>query len=81
MAKDVRLSLPGLNAIMTAPAVQATIDRIGRQMAGAAGDGFEYVSRPHPRTARGYVQTINARGRRRQAREAALERALGQVQR
>lgn len=81
MAENVKLNLAAINVIMTAPAVQAKVDRIGRQMAAAAGDGFEYVSRPHPHTARGYVQTANARGRRRQAREAALERALGQVER
>lgn len=78
---DVKLNLAGINAIMTSAPAQAVVDRIGRQMAADAGEGFEYVSRPHPYTARGYVQTTDARSRRRQMREAALEKALGQVQR
>lgn len=80
MAKDVQLSLPGINALMTSPQAQAIVNSLGRQVAAAAGDGFEYVARPHPRTARGYVQPTNARARRRQMRDAVLESALGQVQ-
>lgn len=78
---DVKLNLAGLNTLMTSAPAQAIVDRIGRQMAANAGDGFEYVARPHPYTARGYVQTTDARARRRQMREAVLEQALGQVQR
>jgi len=78
---DVKLNLSGINAIMTSAPVQAVVDRIGRQMAANAGEGFEYVARPHPYTARGYVQTTDGRARRRQMREAVLENALGQVQR
>ena len=81
MADKVQLNLAALNAAMTSAPAQALVDSIGRQMSAAAGDGFEYVARPHPHTARGYVQTNSARGRRRQAREAQLEQALGQVQR
>lgn len=78
---DVKLNLAGLNALMASAPAQAIVDRIGRQMAANAGDGFEYVARPHPYTARGYVQTTDARARRRQMREAVLEQALGQVKR
>lgn len=78
---DVNLNLPGLNALMTSAPAQAIVDRIGRQMAADAGEGFEYVARPHPHTARGYVQTTDARARRRQMRDAVLEQALGRVQR
>lgn len=78
---DVKLNLRGLNAVMTSPSVQAAVDRAGREMAASAGDGFEYVARPHRYTARGYVQTANASARRRQMRDAVLERTLGQVQR
>lgn len=78
---DVKLNLAGLNVLMTSAPVQAIVDRIGRQMAANAGDGFEYVAQPHPYTARGYVRASDARARRRQMREAVLERALGQVQR
>lgn len=78
---DVKLNLAGLNALMTSAPAQAIVDRIGRQMAANAGGGFEYVARPHPYTARGYVRTTDARARRRQMREAVLEQALGQVRR
>lgn len=78
---DVKLNLPGINALMTSPPAQAIVDGLGRQMAAAAGDGFEYVARPHRYTARGYVQPINDRARRRQMRDVVLEQALGQVQR
>ncbi|MBD8218203.1 hypothetical protein IFU40_06095 [Microbacterium sp. CFBP 13617] len=81
MAEDVKLNLRAINAIMTSAPAQAIVDSIGREMAAAAGDGFVYVARPHPHTARGYVQTGSARARRQQAKDAALERALGQVQR
>jgi len=81
MAEAVKLNLAAINAIMTSPGAQAIVDHIGRQMAASAGDGFEYVASPHPFTARGYVQTNSARGRRRQALQAQLERSLGQVKR
>lgn len=81
MAGDVKLNLAGLNVLMTSPPVQAEVDRVGKRLAASAGDGFEYVARPHPYTARGYVQTANARAQRRQMRDAILERALGQVER
>jgi len=81
MAQNVKLNLSGINAVMTSPAAQALVDRLGKQVASDAGDGFEYVPRPHRYTARGYVQTGDARARRRQAKEAALEGALGRVQR
>lgn len=81
MAENVKLTLAGVNAIMTSRAAQAIVDSIGRDMAAAAGDGFGYVARPHRYTARGYVQPTNARARRRQMRDAVLEQALGQVQR
>lgn len=76
---DVRLNLPAINAIMRSQPVQGLLDEVGKKMAANAGDGFEYVARPHRWTARGYVQTASARARRRQAREAVLERAMGSV--
>lgn len=79
MADTVKLNLAGINVVMTSQGAQALVDRLGKQMAAGAGDGFEYVARPHRYTARGYVQTNSVRGRRRQAKEAALERVLGQV--
>jgi hypothetical protein len=80
-SNDVQLNLRAINAIMTSAPAQAIVDSVGRQMAANAGDGFEYVSRPHRWMARGYVQTVSARARRRQARDAVLERTLGTVRR
>lgn len=76
MANDVRLNLRGLNQIMTAPPVQADLDARGRRMAEAAGPEFEYVSRPHSRTARGYVQPRSTEGARQEAREKRLSRSI-----
>lgn len=75
----VQLNLSGLNTIMRSPEAQAIVEDVGRRMAAAAGDDFEYVASPHRWVARGYVQPKNARGMREQARNAALERALGQA--
>lgn len=75
----VQLDLNGLNKIMRSPEAQAIVDSVGRRMAAAAGEDFEYVASPHRWVARGYVQPKNARGMREQARNAALERALGQA--
>lgn len=74
---QVKLNLAGLNQLMRSDAVQAIVDAEGRRIAAAAGTNFEYVARPHRWVARGYVQAKNARGMREQARDAALERALG----
>ena len=79
MADDfkVRLRIGGLNRVMRA--AQPELDRVGRQLASRAGDGFEYEADPHKWTARGYVQTKNARGRRREAIEKVLVRLVGGV--
>ncbi|MFB3980335.1 hypothetical protein [Microbacterium proteolyticum] len=78
-SNDVKLNLRAVNTVMTSAPVQARIDSLGRQMAATAGDGFEYVPRPHRWMARGYVQAVSARARRRQARDAVLERVVGAV--
>ncbi|MDF2578439.1 MAG: hypothetical protein K0S49_18 [Microbacterium sp.] len=77
MAGEVKLNLRGLNQIMRSEPVQAIVNAEGRRLAAAAGADFEYVPSPHRWIARGYVQPANARGAREQARNAALERALG----
>jgi len=77
----VQVNLPGLNALMRSAEAQRVVDDVGRRMASAAGPDFEYVPAPHKWTARGYVQPGNARAVREQAKNAALERALGQVKR
>lgn len=76
MATVVRLNLRGLNEIMTCAAVRDDLDARGRRMAAAAGGEFEYVSRPHSRTARGYVQPRSAKGARQEAREKRLTRSI-----
>lgn len=73
--RGLKLNLRGLNQIMRAQ--QPAVDQAGRRMAAEAGPDFEYVSRPHKWTARGYVQPANARGMREQKRNAVLERVLG----
>jgi hypothetical protein len=70
----VKLNLAGLNVVMRA--AQPQLDQVGRRMAAAAGEGFEYVPSPHPYTARGFVQTASARGRRREAIDKVLVRTL-----
>lgn len=73
----VRLKLKGLNELMTSAPVQAEVDRAGRKIAAAAGDGFAYSQpKPHKWTARGYVQVNSDDGARRQAEDAVLERAM-----
>ena len=78
MAKiRVKLDLKGLNQLMRSAAVQDLVDARGQRMAAVAGPNFEYVPRRHKWTARGYVQPANAEGRREEAREKRLNRALG----
>lgn len=73
----VKLNLPGLNKIMTSAPVQAEVARRAKRMADAAGPGFEAVVNPHKYTARAFVRTADAKGARRQADEAVLERVMG----
>lgn len=76
----VKLKLPGLNKLMRSAPVQAEVDRVGRRVAAAAGEGFAYSTpRPHKWTARGYVQTNSADGAKRQAEDAVLERAISEA--
>ena len=75
MKTQVKLNLPGINQVLRS--AQPLIDAHGRRMAAMAGPGFEYEPKPHPWTARGYVQTADAQGRRRQRDDAVLERVVG----
>lgn len=77
MTVRVTLRLTGLNKLMRSPEAQALVDDHGRRIATRAGADFEYVADPHKWTARGFVQPANIRGMREQAKNAALERALG----
>lgn len=72
----VKLNLRGLNQIMTSPGARKVVRDNTERMADSAGEGFEAVQRPHRWTARGYVQTVDHEGRRRQANERVLERVV-----
>lgn len=78
MSDKPKLNLPGINKLMTSAPVTALVAREARRMAASAGEGFEAVVKPHKWTARGYVQTADARGRRRQADEKVLERVASE---
>lgn len=78
MAKvQVRLKMRGIQKILRD--AQPTVAEIGKQIADAAGPGFEMVERPQEFTGRVYVQTANRDGAKRQAESAVLERAMGSV--
>lgn len=72
----VKLKLKGINALMTSPGVTAEVARRVKRGASAAGSGFEGVVVPHKWTARGYVRTRDDAGKRDQANNQSLMRAL-----
>lgn len=72
----VKIKLKGINELMRSEPVQAEVDRVGRRIAAAAGDGVAYYPRAHKWTARGYVQTVTAAARRREAEDKILLGAL-----
>lgn len=72
----IKLKLKGVNELMRSEPVQAHMDQVGRRMAAAAGPGISYLPKPHKWTARGYVQTTTAEGRRREAEDKVLLSAL-----
>lgn len=72
----VKLKIREINKLMKSNAVQSEVARRARRMANAAGIGFEAVVNPAKYTARAFVRTANAVGRKRQAEEAVLERSL-----
>lgn len=77
MAAPVQINLAGLNVLMRSEPAQRIVDREGERMARAAGPDFRYRASPHRWVARGYVEPANARGRRQEAREKRLARAVG----
>lgn len=72
----LKLNLRGINRLMASDTMQGLVDERGRAMARRAGANFEYVSRRHKWTARGYVQPANAEGAKEEARDKRLTRAL-----
>lgn len=73
----VRMNLRGLNTLMRSAPAQSAVDQRGEAIASAAGDNFEYVRKPHPWVARGFVQPKNAAGAEEEATSKRLTRALG----
>ena len=72
----VRLNLRGLNALMTSPPVTAEVVRRAQAIQRAAGPEFEVNVVPHRYTARAYVRAKSAKGRRQEARDKVLTRAV-----
>lgn len=73
---QVKLKLKGIREVMLSNGVRREVARRAKAMADQAGDGFEYVVRPHKRTARAFIQTADQTGRERQARDHVLEKLL-----
>lgn len=72
----VKLKMGGVRAILRGPEATSEIAKRVKRGAAAAGPGIEAVVKPHKYTARGYVQTATAEGRKREANEKVLLRAL-----
>lgn len=72
----VKLKIGGIRKILRGPEATAEIARRVKRGAAAAGPGFEGVIKPHRFTARGFVQTADETGRKREAEEKVLLRAL-----
>jgi hypothetical protein len=74
---QVKLNIRGIREVLKSQPVQSEVARRASRAAGAAGEGFEMVVKPHRYTSRAFVQTADSAGAKRQAEEAVLERALG----
>ena len=72
----VKLKLRGINQLMSSAPVQSMVNERGRRIAAAAGNGVEYVPRPHKWTARGFVQTVTRAAAAAEARDKTLTRSL-----
>lgn len=75
---DVRvvLKMRGIRALLRSNAVQSNLAARAVRAARAAGPGFEAVVKPHRYTSRAFVQTADEEGRKREAEEKVLIRAL-----
>lgn len=60
MSKDVRvkLSLKGINKLMTSAPVQAEVNKRAAKIAASAGPKYRMVVRPHKWTARAFVEPV-----------------------
>lgn len=73
---QVKLNIRGINAVMTSAPVADEVARRAYRIAGAAGPNFEMVVKPHRYTARAYVRAANDEGRKEEARDKKLTRAI-----
>lgn len=72
----VKLKIRGIREVLKSAPVQAEVARRVRRGAAAAGPGIEGIVKPHKYTSRGFVQTASDEGRKREADEKVLNRAL-----
>jgi len=72
----VKLKMGGIQTLLRSREVRDEIARRAKRGADAAGEGFEYVVRPHRYTSRAYVQTNSAVGEQREADDKVLIRAM-----
>lgn len=72
----VKLNPAGARALLQSPAVRRELERRAAAIARAAGPGMGSSSSVGPARARAEVFTANATGRRREARDRALTRAI-----
>lgn len=72
----VKLKIRGVREVLRSRGVQAEVARRAKRAAAMAGDGFEAVIKPHKYTSRAFVQTKNSDGRKREAEQKVLNRAL-----
>lgn len=72
----VKLKMSGIRQLLKGPEVSAEVARRVKRGGAAAGSGFEAVVKPHKYTARGFVQTADEAGRKREADDKVLLRAL-----
>lgn len=76
MKVRAKLKMNGIREVMLSNGVRREVASLAKAMADQAGEGFEYVVKPHRRTARAFVQTADQTGRERQDRDNVLERLL-----
>lgn len=80
---QVKLSISAIRELLKSAVVQDQVDEAGRMLLAAIDpkylDDFEYVRgrSKSPFTSRGFVQAVNARGMRAEAKNKTLTRAVG----
>ncbi|HWU28028.1 MAG TPA: hypothetical protein VN041_02920 [Microbacterium sp.] len=73
----VQLKLRGINHVMTSPGAVAAVVAAANSIQREAGPEFEVNVVPHRYTARAFVRAKSAKGRRQEARDKVLTKAVG----